>query len=265
MLGRANTTRATMRATTGALRRSLHVMGLGVLAIALSGCFLPLAQHHQEVSPDTRPWWCESEGGGGGHHGSEHYHDVEKGMLGWDDCLSVSASLQEALAYAMQYPTAADAEAAGFAKIVPYATGMGTHHLRGDIGDEFDPTRPEFLQYDGNGPDAELVGMSWYVRTADGAPPAGFPGDNDWWHVHEALCFSYASGLVIGDGLTDEECEARGGYNVDLSDFWMVHAWIVPGWQHHPDVFVNHHPCLLPGGPAAPDHECWDGGGHHGG
>ena len=61
----------------------------------------------------------------------------------------------------------------------------------------FDPDKPTYLQYDGNGPDAKLVGMSWYVRSG-AMPPEGFPGDNDWWHVHPELCLS--GGLVVRDG-----------------------------------------------------------------
>ncbi|MDZ7733291.1 MAG: hypothetical protein U5R31_09385 [Acidimicrobiia bacterium] len=97
--------------------------------------------------------------------------------------------------------------------------------------------------------------MSWYVARDDGTPPAGFPGDNDWWHVHEDLC--WRDGQVVGDGLTDEECAARGGTNLDMSRYWMAHTWIVPGMQHYPDVFVNHHPCLQPGGIADFTDPCW--------
>jgi hypothetical protein len=221
--------------------------------------------------------------------GHNPYEGVTKGELSWDDCLADSAVFDLALAYALQYPTAADAQAAGFVRVIPYAQGMGTHHavlppetlqfirssefdpteptFPGSALDEvFDPKRPEFLQYDGNGPDAKLVGMSWYVRTDDGQPPEGFAGDNDFWHVHPQLCFGPGGGF-LGQNLTDAECDNRAGgngTNMHLEDYWMVHAWIVPGWTHESDVFVNHHPCLLPGGPAPHDHMCWtmSGGGH---
>jgi hypothetical protein len=103
--------------------------------------------------------------------------------------------------------------------------------------------------------------MSWYVENGPDAPPAGFPGDNDWWHAHEYLCISNRTGLVVRDGqcLPDQE-----GTSVYLGNYWMVHTWIVPGWLHEPDVFIGHHPCLLPGGPAAPSDPCWEmmGGPH---
>ena len=43
------------------------------------------------------------------------------------------------------------------------------------------------MQYDGNGPSARLVGFDYYVRTTT-APPAGFPGNIDWWHHHPWIC-----------------------------------------------------------------------------
>lgn len=239
--------------------RALRAPALAAaLALALSGCFYPVALDHQKNDPDTRPWWCDGEMMGDmDHPGMEFYMGMTKGMLSWDDCLAVSQHFDRAQELARQLPTLGDAEAAGWVRTVNYATGMGTHHRNPDSGvlpapGVFDPDEPTYLQYGGNGDDAELVGMSWYVNSGD-TPPAGFEGDNDWWHVHPQLCLR--DGLVIRDG----PCPAgSGGTTVDLSDYWMVHAWIVPGWEVEADVFVGHHPCLLSSGPAAPDDPCWD-------
>lgn len=245
------------------MRFAVRAIGAVGMALALSGCFVPLATYWEATNPDTRPWWCDSQPSQhGGHDPHPVYDDVEKGMLSWDDCHEVSANLQKAMLWALQWPTLADAEADGFDRIVPYAEGMGTHHTRGAISQDFTPTRPQFLQYGGNGPDAPLVGMSWYVNNGPAAPPAGFVGDNDWWHTHEYLCFQ--GGIVVYDG----RCEDAGipGTSIYLGNNWMLHAWIVPGWQNNPDVFVNHHPCLLADGMAGPHDACWDmaGGGHGG-
>ncbi|HZJ26377.1 MAG TPA: hypothetical protein VFF40_05100 [Acidimicrobiia bacterium] len=245
-------------------------LGAGVLVLALSGCFQYTALQHQAADPTTRPWWCESTGDGGGH-AAHHYMGQTKGMLSWEDCLTLSANFDQALDYARQYPSLGVAETAGMHRLVNYATGMGTHNaFLGSfdptdpsfdpldpmfpgtaLDDVFDPNKPEFLQYDGNGSDAKLVGMSWYVRTDNGMPPAGFAGNNDWWHTHELLCFSNSNFRVSGEGLTDEQCAAQAGTNLHLGNYFMIHAWIVPGWNHEPDVFVGHHPCLLATGPAA--------------
>ncbi|HEX6236708.1 MAG TPA: hypothetical protein VFZ68_05920 [Acidimicrobiales bacterium] len=247
--------------------RSVTVPGvLVVMTLLLSGCFYSSARYHMSKDPDTRPWWCHShmghddhEGEGGhGDHGHEHYEGVQKGMLSWSDCLALSQHLDNALEFAQQFPTLGEAEAAGWVRTVNYATGMGTHHRNPNTGilpapGVFNPDEPTYLQYDGNGANAKLVGMSWYVNSGP-TPPAGFPGDNDWWHVHPQLCLSSSTGLVIRDG----PCQpGDNGTTIDLSNYWMVHAWIVPGWTYKPDIFINHHPCLLPGGPAGPDHECW--------
>jgi hypothetical protein len=109
--------------------------------------------------------------------------------------------------------------------------------------------------------------MSWFVRTDDGKPPAGFEGDNDWWHSHEILCFSTTTGLVVGQNVGESACVDRGGLNIYLDDYWMVHAWIVDDMQYPIDVFENHHPCLPSGGAIfTPGHSCGHqpptGGGH---
>ncbi|MBK5288102.1 MAG: hypothetical protein JJE46_06510 [Acidimicrobiia bacterium] len=243
-------------------RNRLHgrtVMGVAVLALLLTACYRPLAVAHQANHPDTRPWWCHSTGGEG-THGSAYYTNlgITKGMLSWDDCLAVSGHLDKAAAFALQWPTRGDAEAAGWKATVNYATGMGTHHSRGNaLQGAFNPDQPNFLQYGGNSPDAKLVGMSWYVNNGPDGPPEGFEGNNDWWHTHEYLCVSRTSGLVVFDGQCPSGVD---GTSVYLGGYWMVHAWIVPGWLNQSDVFVGHHPCLLAGGPAAPDDPCWTSG-----
>jgi len=239
------------------VRLGARVAGIAVLALTLSGCFRGLAVKHQQESPDTRPWWCESmlmEG----EPGAEHYLDmgITKGMLSWDDCIEASGYFDAALNFALQWPTRGEAESDGWNASVNYAAGMGTHHARGNpLSGGFDPTRPTFLQYGGNTPDAKLVGMSWFVNNGPDEPPAGFPGDNDWWHQHPHLCVSNTTGLVIFDGPCPPGVN---GTTIHLEDYWLLHVWIVPGWQWEHDVFTGHHPCLLPGGPAGSDDPCWD-------
>jgi hypothetical protein len=234
-----------------------RVPTIGVLVLVLSGCFSAQAIAHRQSNPNSRPWFCESELMPD-EPGAAHYLEmgVSKGMLSWNDCLLVAAQFDEALTYAKQWPTRGEAEADGWTARVNYATGMGTHHARGNpLQGTFDPTRPTFLQYGGNTPDAKLVGISWYVENGPDEPPAGFAGDNDWWHVHEYLCISNTSGLVVFDG----RCPTGvNGSTVYLGNYWLLHAWIVPDWEHRSDVFVGHHPCLLPSGPAAHDDPCWE-------
>lgn len=240
------------------VRLGARISGIAVLALALSGCFRAAALITQQENPDTRPWWCNSQPMGAEHPGLEYYTNlgIEKGTLSWEDCIEVSGNFDDALKFAQQWPTRGEAEADGWRASVNYATGLGTHHARGNpLADTFDPTTPTFLQYGGNGPDAKLVGMSWFVNSGPDAPPEGFAGNNDWWHQHPYLCISNATGLVVFDG----PCPSGvNGTTVDLRNYWLLHVWIVPGWYHEPDVFMGEHPCLLPDGPAAPDDPCWD-------
>lgn len=262
-------------------RKGVRGTLIAVALLAMSSCYyLPTAVQHEQSDPTTRPWWCDSTGSTGGH-GSEFYPGMSKGMLSWADCKTVSAQFDLALQYADQYPTAGSAETSGFHRTVPYVAGMGTHHVPAGtftpemltspdfdptnpvfpgtvIDDHFDPTKPEYLMYGGNSKSSKLVGMAWYVHTSNGKPPAGFAGDNDWWHVHERLCMRTSDVVVIGENLTDAQCQAGGGVNLHLENYYMLHAWIVPGWEQHGDVFMGHHPCLKAGGPAPADDPCWN-------
>src|SRR5262249_16728039 len=65
---------------------------------------------------------------------------------------------------ALQYPTAADAMAAGYRRITPYIPCIAAHYINpGLIDRTFDPAKPEMLLFDGDGPDARIVGLSYYV------------------------------------------------------------------------------------------------------
>ena len=247
------------------------------LGVAATGCYYEEAQYVQDHAPDTRPWFCLSSGVGGHHGDSTHvahpaYDGAAKGALGWDDCLSVARSFDAALGYANQFPTKAAAESRGWSEQVAYTPGMGTHHMNlADFGKPFDPNRPVFLQYGGEEPDAPLVGLTWWVQNGS-QPPEGFPGGNDWWHSHGALCFMGNRVIAPDDSLTDEECRFYGGYISRYPGYYMLHAWVVPGWTYKPDVFAGAHPCLLENGIAPAEHACWaeaagtgpDHGGGHG-
>jgi len=237
-----------------------------------------------EVDMSMRPWWCHSTGSGHGDdqghgdHLAPAYEGMTKGVLTWQDCIDLSEQFEAAIAWAMQWPTVSEAEADGFHMAVDYATGMGTHHVRlGDFSmrdDGFDPLdpefvgtrmdgefdfeRPEFLMYASSDQDAQLVGFAWYIRTDSENPPEGFPGDNDWWHVHETLCFTNSSFLVIGEDISDEQCHSSDGTNIHLGNYWMTHAWIIEPWLTEVDVFTNHHPCLKEEGASSdPEDSCW--------
>jgi len=227
--------------------------------------------------PDTNPWWCNSTGIGG-HHVDPAYEGMTKGELVPELCETLTYELKDAIEWASQWPTLGDAEDAGFTMSVEYIEGMGTHHVIVNnfsmtnsefdadnpefpgtrIDDVFDYQRPEFLMYGGEERDSILVGFAWFVHAPSDSPPEGFTGDNDWWHRHESLCIRPDDFLLQGADLDQEICENREGVNVNLEEYWMVHAWIVRPWLTYDDVFTNHHPCLYEDGPEEDmEAECW--------
>ena len=227
--------------------------------------------------PDTNPWWCNSTGIGG-HHVDPSYGGMTKGELSSELCEILTYELKDAIEWAAQWPTLGDAEDAGYTMAVEYIEGMGTHHVMLNnfsmtspdfdaeepefpgtrIDGVFEHEKPEFLMYGGEDRESQLVGFAWLVHSPADSPPEGFTGENDWWHRHESLCFRPSDFFMRGADLNDETCENRDGVNVNLEEYWMVHAWIVRPWLTYDDVFTNHHPCLHEDGPEEDlEADCW--------
>jgi hypothetical protein len=156
----------------------------------------------------------------------------------------LAQQLDTARKAAMSFPTAADAVRGGYRMVTTYLPCIGAHYMNARYIYAFDPAHPAMLLYDGNGPDAKIVGLSYYVVTPGrNDPPEGFAGPNDHWHRHIGLCVK--GGVVIGpEKWTKAQCDAAGGVKVDGSHAWMVHAWVVPGWESAWGVFSGEHPEL---------------------
>jgi len=144
-----------------------------------------------------------------------------------------------------RYPTVAAAEAAGYRKSTPYVPCIGAHYTNIRYVLRFDPANPSELLFDGTAPDSRIVGLSYLVWNA-GGPPEGFAGPNDVWHQHNSnggLC--QKAGLIIGsESMSAEECASRGGRKVAAENIWMVHNWVVPGWECTWGVFAAECPEL---------------------
>lgn len=155
-----------------------------------------------------------------------------------------AAQLVEGRAIAARYATVADAEAAGYRKITLYYPKLGAKYIKlGLIDSAFDVAAPEMLLYDGTDPASKIVGLSYYVRSTDA--PEGFAGSHDHWHRHLGLCIDPRQVLVVGgSNTTDEECRRLGGQKFPGTDGWMVHAWVVPGWESARGVFSSENPAL---------------------
>jgi hypothetical protein len=147
---------------------------------------------------------------------------------------ALAKQLRQARDVADAYPTANDAKAAGYRAVTPYLPLIGAHYMRLlAVDGTFDIEQPEMLLYDERG---KVVGLSYYVRSE--TEPEGFVGPNDHWHRHIGLCVDADNPFVLGDEqTTEEECRRRGGVKAPGADGWMVHAWVVPGWESTQGVF----------------------------
>jgi hypothetical protein len=159
--------------------------------------------------------------------------------------IDLEAQMSAARAVAQRYPTVKDAEAAGYRRSTPYVPCIGAHYTNEGLVMGFDPARPSELLYDGTTPDSKIVGLSYLVYHPDGPPP-GFAGPNDHWHQHNAnggLCLRGGT-VVGGEETTRQQCAALGGRKTLLTDIWMVHAWVVPGFECSWGVFSGECPEL---------------------
>jgi hypothetical protein len=251
-------------------RRNRMVAVVAVLALVMlsSGCeYWSMANN---ANTTGSPWFCNPTAPnsvtGPGMGTVNWYAGVTRAPLSKQDCLDFGAQLDDAKAYASRYPTLGSATAAGFNNAFNFIPGMGTHHSfhgitaavlhdpsfnrfdpvvpNSPVDGVFNPAYPEFLQYNGNTPSSVLVGMSWYVRTTNGLPPAGFAGNNDWWHHHPTLCLSNVTAEVVGVNTTDADCTPRNGTNTYMGNYYMLHTWQVDDLEYHGDVFAPMHPCI---------------------
>jgi hypothetical protein len=183
----------------------------------------------------------DDNGGHGGHIGPQPW----VAMVDQPECDALDAELDRARDVAMALPTAADAMAAGYVKTTTYVPGIAAHYMRFPYVDgTFSIDEPEMLLYDGEGPEAHVVGLSYYVlHPGDAEPTQGFTGPNDHFHRHVGLCVRGA--LVVGDSTTSEEdCAARGGRKSDGGAGWMNHVWVVQGCESPWGVFSGASPTI---------------------
>ncbi len=201
-----------------------------VLALVVGGASIVAANSGLAESHEHAPGTPASHGHGGGTEPSYVALDAKTRD-------AVSAQLTQARDVALRYPTVKDAEAAGYQLVAPYLPLIGSHYMRFvTVDSTFDIQQPEMLLYDGTSPDSEMVGLSYFALSEEA--PEGFAGPNDHWHRHIGLCVNPDSSVVVGaEDTTEEECAALGGRKIDGSDGWMVHAWVVPGWDSPQGVF----------------------------
>ena len=177
--------------------------------------------------------------------GHSHRGPSPQVVLTRDERQQLIAQQELARSVVAKYPNVAAAEADGYRKSTEYIPCIGAHYTNARLAVRFDPARPSELLFDGTTPDSKIVGLSYLVWSPGGAP-VGFAGDNDIWHQHNnngGLC--QKNGVVVGgEAMSVEDCAARGGRKIALNDVWMLHDWIVPGWECSWGVFAGECPEL---------------------
>jgi hypothetical protein len=176
----------------------------------------------------------------------------------------LAQQLEIARATALRYPTVADAEAAGLMRSGGFSPGAGSHFIfrngSGGVGEDgkVDPANPAAILYDGLNPTSRVVGLMYTSKPIDHSlesysendlEPQGFAGPNDHWHRHVQLCMQEKPDahevLFPPDaGVTKEQCEGAGGHYIE-SSFWMLHVWVVPGWESPTGVFSHTNPDVV--------------------
>ena len=87
----------------------------------------------------------------------------------------LAAELVQARDVAMQYPTVADADAAGYRMVTPYVPLIGAHYIKwGEMDGNFDIAVPEMLLYEGTAAGSRIVGSA--TGGARGRAATGSPG-----------------------------------------------------------------------------------------
>ena len=160
----------------------------------------------------------------------------------------LSQQLAQAQQAAMRFPTFGSAKAAGMILAGGMAPGVGAHMQ--NFSDSFsdvnpdgsiNPSQPASWIYAGTAPNSPVVGL---MSTSFGeTAPAGFAGPNDHWHQHSNVCVKFANGMIavpfaVDQDVTPQECADAHGQFMKKT-VWMVHAWVVPGWESPQGVFSH--------------------------
>jgi hypothetical protein len=161
----------------------------------------------------------------------------------------LTSQLSQAEQAALRFPTVASAKAAGMILAGGMAPGVGAHYqvINGNIFKGINPDGSINAEYP----------ASWiYASTADNAPivgvmyeafgqtpPSGFIGPNDHWHRHSNVCVQYSGGKIAvpfaaDQDVSPQECADVHGQFMQKT-VWMVHAWVVPGWESPQGVFSH--------------------------
>jgi hypothetical protein len=164
--------------------------------------------------------------------------------------VTLAQELVAARAAALRYPTVADAEKAHMLQAGQFSPLTGAHFINlSSIVPQnantryggFDAGHPQSLIYDGTDPTSKVIGVMYLSLSV--LPPPGFAGPNDHWHRHTNTCVEYRGSQIVvpfaaDSDVTQSMCAAKHGEFM-RETAWMVHAWVVPGWESPDGVFAH--------------------------
>jgi hypothetical protein len=158
---------------------------------------------------------------------------------------TLAMQLVAARAAALRYPTVGAALAAGFIPAGKFSPETGAHYINvGATFGGFDPSNPGSLIYDGTSLTSKVIGVMYLGGGVN--PPEGFAGPNDHWHRHSNTCVIFGGKQIVvpfaaDSNVTAGQCAAVHGTFMPRTT-WMVHAWVVPGWESPLGVFSHNNP-----------------------
>jgi hypothetical protein len=182
------------------------------------------------------------------HTGHSSAEIVPKVALSPDDAAIFNLQWRAAQDAIPLHDTEQEAAALGYVRATSPAGGIGTHWvLWSQIAKPFDAAKPSMLLFDERRDPPVLVGYSYALQSQ--TRPEGFAGPNDQWHQHIGLCVD--NGWVVREQASGPSgCE---GTYIAGGDFWMLHAWVVPGWSNRRGDFAPFNPKLCPPVTGTPD------------
>ncbi len=148
------------------------------------------------------------------------------------------------------FDTVEEAAALGYVRSSAWIAGIGTHWVKwSQTLLPFDPAAPAMLLFDERDDPAPLVGYSYALSSPD--RPEGFAGGNDHWHQHRGLCIDDRGWVVREEADGPDQCP---GTYLAGGDFWMLHAWVVPGRENRDGRFAPFNRALCPPALGTPDY-----------
>ena len=180
-------------------------------------------------------------------NGEQHTHGFTQ-AVSKADRVELARQLTLARQVALQYPTVADAVAAGLYRAGPFSPGLGAHYINvgGGLGNGDGVMTDDAIRvplawiYDGTHPDSRISGLFYMTGVKD---PVGFAGSNDVWHVHHDICIKPSptgidSPLGADHGATKAQCDAVGGTLLKRTQY-LLHVWVVPGYESPEGVYSH--------------------------